>query len=356
MHNGFANIWGELKSKSWAYALRSVSYHDAEDLVSAFSLYVWGVLGSGKFDNRPRSHIVGFMVRYFKHRVIDFVRKRNRETLKIRKLEVVHPQYAVDSKLLLNEVRGIVNGIDVEDGIKRCLLEGFSVNEIAKATGICKATVSRRVTFIRAELKRQLCGSRLVAEVILKGGYKMQVRKTEEGKLEVVHGDEVVAMATVDGLNIRSIVLNAKEGDKGKILEAIRKAVVKDHKSPTKKKVAKVKKTDIPEAEAKPTKKKVIKKVMANKKEIEIEVEAKTTKKKVVKKKEPVAVGRSLKAHIKKCGGPGKCLCGCGANVSRNFAPGHDMRLKSALKAKGNDAAKNLAKDFGWDKIIKWAK
>lgn len=48
----------------------------------------------------------------------------------------------------------------------------------------------------------------------------------------------------------------------------------------------------------------------------------------------------------------GKCLCGCGENVTREFKPGHDARYKGALiqevLAGGNQEAENTLKARGW--------
>lgn len=46
-----------------------------------------------------------------------------------------------------------------------------------------------------------------------------------------------------------------------------------------------------------------------------------------------------------------ECLCGCGTPVRRRFAPGHDAKLKSRLRAdmaKGNTAARARLVELGW--------
>lgn len=61
--------------------------------------------------------------------------------------------------------------------------------------------------------------------------------------------------------------------------------------------------------------------------------------------------GKPKVARTKKVVELHSCECGCGEQVTRHFKPGHDARLKGALRKaadKGSDKAKAELKRRGW--------
>jgi hypothetical protein len=168
----------------------------------------------------------------------------------------------------------------------------------------------------------------------LKEEKKMNVKEIRAGRLSVTDGGKEIAQVGVQDGKVRSIAMASKDADKDEVTKVVNEFLAK-----------------APKAEKGPVKKK---KTTTKKKKTE-KVEVPKTKKAPAKKKKATPpAGPELKKLIKKVG-VGKCLCGCGAEVTRMFKPGHDMRLKSALKKAGKAKSMALAKELGWDKIIKWA-
>ena len=336
----FEEVWEQVKPKVWAYALRSVDYHDAEDLVSTFSVWVWQQCVSDFFKDKEEGHVIGYLVRSFKHRTIDWVRKRGRETKLMAKLKVTNQQRVVPTPIFLRyDLSVLALEQQVDHTIVVGLLEGRDYKEIAQEAGCSRATVCRKVQGLRDAMKRTEDEERLFLEELReqlgKQEVAMKVVKKEEGKYAVKVDEEIVAHVGVKDGKVRSVIITKAGTNKDEVLDAVKEELGGKKAG---------KKT--------PAKKTPVKKTAAKKTPAKKETAKKSKPKADISK---VKIGAAtIKGQIKAAGGEGKCLCGCGAKVAKRFLPGHDARLKSALKQAGTKAAKALAKEFGWDKLIKW--
>jgi DNA-binding transcriptional regulator GbsR (MarR family) len=224
---------------------------------------------------------------------------------------------------------------------------GYTLTEIAKETGVSKATVSRVV----AKVKEMVMSHKLRIK-------EFGIPIGDTRKFRVYQGDVWVA-SVVMCKETREVVMRARNVDVS--VEDINSVL--DAAYTSKPDVNEVRSNNaelgsagtlgssLQETEDMKRKKKEAKKASAAKARA---------------KKSAIPAGflcgdvkgddfpPTLEKWAEMCGGVGNCLGGSGFKVKARFKPGWDAKLKSALKQKGTDNAKALADQLGWLTLIRW--
>ena len=380
---GFEEIWQAVQGKVKSHAFSSLPYHDAQDVISEFMIYMNRIISEKKFNNQQ--HMEGYLVTKFKSMVIDFVRKRNRrDKLKVdlepascgtRKrwctTDKDSKYIVIDDNLIrpLSNYREHVNHMDRTDvmdvaykmGLSKITsryLRQYSYREIADQLQMSTATVSRSVHTVMRRV-RHLDRLRYECDDHSKDNQGNSPNRREDNtmstvaeapdmtarikgnKIEIIdEDDKLLAVASVDKEGeIKSLVIKDKGAKEHRddILELAEANLDRVDQSASKIKTK-------GKASAKKTSKKEAPKVDPSLKA-----------KKALDLKTLKDIPGTIEGWQKKCGGKGYCLGGSGQPVARKFKPGYDAKLKSTLKRIGNGNAKKLAKALGWKDKINWA-
>ena len=367
----FDTLWADMLGILRAYAFNSVSYHDAEDLISSFSVKVWTKLNGDK-EFKEREHAKAYFIKGFKHDVLDFVRQRKRDSDKWDGFGYVTPTYS------LPEVYSFMRWSDMETVAVRMgplhwriymeMRMGSSHRDIETRLRIPKVTVAKMIRHIldrvrwleRVSYAKDAEGRVTVGLVNKQTGEESMDKiecKMVNGVVQITIGRDQVGTATVnDKLEVENITLRKKGLDQEAITDAVCDYV----------------KNEVTVAMIPPkTKPSTQGYVMPQKGEGGGKKMSEETKKKLKAKapKAPDLPARdaldlskvkdfpaNLAEWQKKCGGAGYCLGGSGQPVAKRFKPGYDAKLKSNLKRVGSANAQSIAKELGWFSMIKWEK
>lgn len=364
----YMDVYTAIKGVITAYAVQSVQGADVDDLISGFMFEVWLDCNQHKRKFENKSHAERYFIRKFKNYVIDYIRGRNRYTKLIQDYTLCFTTDCNDSVYsVYSDLIASANLLYGETGKKLMALklEGRTSREIESMTGVPYRTVCYKIEKSVAHMshdERLSCEEgrtrgdgrceNQMEEVIMAtvkkvkkvvksatGGMVCEFTTTKNDRVNVMVGDELVAVAKVNGTSISTVSLKVKDVDKDQLVETVTAFLSAN----TKAEAATVKKVKKPAAGAK------VKKPAAN------PVEGKAIKKGVA-----LDGLKDLPATIKewqsKCGGEGYCLGGSGQPVARRFRPGFDAKLKSCMRRLSTPNAKELAKEFGWTDKIAWQK
>lgn len=305
----FEDVWRKVGPHVTRTAVHMLGYHDGQDVAQDVAVMVWG----GDEDREDDRKLAAFWRRKTKWKCLDFMRKRRRLVLVDK----------IDDDLIgftrnLTCVRDDLSEYIPHD-ILDLLLAGYSQNETAKRTGKSKAFISR--TLASASLQAKTNQKQQETEN-MSGTIRHKVKSSgpKQSTIIVYAGRSVIATAKIprDGSDFDIKMTKGCAIEPSEISEYLLEVVPSEMREPKQKAAKKPKQSsgmldtlkDFP---------------------------------------------ASLEAWQKKVGGKGKCLGGSGQDVKKRFAPGWDAKLKSALKRVGSANAKSLAKELGWEKIIKWA-
>ena len=350
----FHVIWPLIKGMCHAKACHALSSADADDLVSEYSFSVWSMLQTPKFRKNKNNaeHVKSYLLRVFKFRIIDYIRKRKRVNLMLEDYAPYHPQFYDDNvvdNITKKELVMYAEKISPNHSkVMQLILDGWSYREIGMQLGLGASTIVRYVKEGMARLSLDERVDREQVEVEQettnrKDGAVMATQLTfkQAGNvLKVISNKIVVALATladdsksVVGIEVRkdspvaqNVIQSAVYQHLGIVSE--KKATPAVAKAPAGA-VAKVKK-EAPKANP----------ALMPKQGLNLD--------------NIKDVPATIKDWAKKCGGEGYCLGGSGMPVGRRFKPGYDAKLKSVLKRLGTPNAKALAKELGWSAMIKW--
>ena len=152
----FGDLWPELERRLLARARRSLSYHDAQDLTSEYSVHVWSHLEAGP-EWASQDHSIAYFLKAFRWRILDFIKVRQRRQEILEGFDRTEPDYDFP----FDKIE--VHLLNAEDPIPERVwmrMRGHTLSEIAKQNRSSIATESRRLSEWM-ELKKQDIASRI---------------------------------------------------------------------------------------------------------------------------------------------------------------------------------------------------